>query len=179
MQAYPAIYSWATFPLTALIETNWELYQRIERKYPDDIKGTRTLVGITEVTSCAERALNFMHTGNPAVIKTTVMNPLWIGRAIINDGLPCFNPNLVKPKPIKVTYGHWVYDEVRNLPKSSSESALRYRYNELTVAVSILKLYLPKKKFFITFFLTLTRPNNFQTRGLADLHLILYNPNRV
>jgi hypothetical protein len=139
LQAYPAIYSWTTYPLTALIETNWDLLKKIRVKLKDGNEEVlQSLVAVTEVTGCAERALNFMHTGNPAVIKTSVMNPLWIGRAIIHDGLPSFNTMLVKPMSndmVKVQFGQWPYDDARNLPKSTSESALRYRYNELTVGV--------------------------------------------
>ena len=76
MQAYPAIYSWTTYPLTALIEANWEVFQNIVGRNLNNNKLLLMLIGLTEVTSCAERALNFMHTGNPAVIKTSVMNPL-------------------------------------------------------------------------------------------------------
>jgi hypothetical protein len=72
------MYSWNTYPLTSLIEINWDFLKTL----PADLdleKRSPIEVAVTEITGCAERALNFMHTGNPAVIKSTVMNPLWIG----------------------------------------------------------------------------------------------------
>ena len=141
MQAYPAIYSWTTYPLTALIEFTWEAHKKLIRKEKNE-KDLLTLVGLIEVTACAERALNFMHTGNPAVIKTSIMNPLWIGRAIVNDGLPSFNQKIVELgyNQLRVSFAQWPFDDGRNLPKSTAESALRYRYNEQTVAVSAFKV---------------------------------------
>lgn len=41
---------------------------------------------IIELCAAIERGLNFMHTGNAAVIASSVMTPLWIGRALIEDG---------------------------------------------------------------------------------------------
>jgi hypothetical protein len=129
-----------TYPLTALLEANWGAVKTLKPTAAKEDKLAME-VGLTEVTACAERALNFMHTGNPAVIKTSVMNPLWIGRAIIHDGLPSFNPNIVKVNnsgTTHVIFGEWPYDGIRKLPKSTSERAIRYRYNELTVGVSVL-----------------------------------------
>lgn len=51
----------------------------LEEKEKDETALLELLVDLTEVTACAERALNFMHIGNPAVVKTSVMNPLWCG----------------------------------------------------------------------------------------------------
>lgn len=122
-----------TYPLTALIEITWE-----EVKAREESLGELD-PGIVEVISCVERALNFMHTGNPAVIKTSIMNSLWIGRSIINDGVPSFHPGVVRvhcKDLVKVGHGEWPYDLVHDLPKSAGESALRYRYGEVAVGVS-------------------------------------------
>lgn len=81
--------------------------------------------------SVAERALNYMHTGNVAVIATSVMNPLWIGHSIVNDGIPCFNPRTVYIDryglPI-VSKSHWPYDSIIQQPKSSANKSQRYAY---------------------------------------------------
>jgi hypothetical protein len=140
-QAYPAIYSWTSYPLTALIEVNFEHLQKLERKKVPNTTLFPSLVGVTEVIACAERALNFLHTGNQAVIMTSVMNPLWIGRSIIVDGSPCFNPAIVKADPVdqvKVKLGDWPYDDARRQPKSTSGKTLRHRYGEQCVAVRVL-----------------------------------------
>lgn len=126
-----------SYPLTALIEINWEMLKSLNKE--EEEERLRKEVRLTEITACAERALNFMHTGNPAVIKTSIMNPLWIGRAIVNDGVPSFNPNIVRLSHnsiVKVIFSGWPYDNTRNLPKSTTESAIRYRYNEMAVGVS-------------------------------------------
>jgi hypothetical protein len=131
-----------TFPLTALIETNWEALQNVDKA--GNVERAQLMaiqVAVVEVTACAERALNFMHTGNPAVIKTSVMNPLWIGRAIINDGLPSFNSSIVKARfkeTVNVFFDLWPYDDIRNMPKSTAERSLRYRYNDQVASVSYL-----------------------------------------
>lgn len=128
-----------TYPLTALIEVNWEILKELDEKHLEDEIRLPIQIAVIEVLACAERALNFMHTGNPAVIKTSVMNPLWIGRSIINDGVPSFNQSIVKLSSrdaAKLIFCQWPYDDVRNLPKSTSESALRYRYKELVAGVS-------------------------------------------
>jgi hypothetical protein len=82
--------------------------------------------GLVELCSVAERALNYMHTGNAAVIATSVMNPLWVGNAIVRDGLPCFNTNIVAlnhGSPVAIIREKWPFDMIRHHPKSSSKAA--------------------------------------------------------
>ncbi|KIL64797.1 hypothetical protein M378DRAFT_178583 [Amanita muscaria Koide BX008] len=124
-EAYPAIYNWTTFPLTRVLRRVWRVGQ-------DFISSKRqpcpTLI---ELSSALERALNFMHTGNVAVIATSAMNPLWIGLAIIHDGLPCLNPALVPtligPNFVNVEY--WPQHDNR-LPKSASRCSQLRTYGE-------------------------------------------------
>jgi hypothetical protein len=65
------------YPLTCLLECVWDMCKQslCVQKQP---KPT-----FVELCVSLERALNFMHTGNAAVITTTLMNPLWIGLAIV------------------------------------------------------------------------------------------------
>ena len=86
---------------------------------------------LVELCSAAEHALNYMHTGNTAVIATSVMKPLWVGNAIIQDGLPCFNPHIVSIKvnsPVSVMAENWPYDEAKYQPKSSSSACQIFTY---------------------------------------------------
>jgi hypothetical protein len=80
-----------------------------------------------------ERALNYLHTGNVAVIATSVMNPLWIGRSIIQDGLPSINKDIVRTQRgsrILVKMDQWPFDKGRNLPRSVSKRAQGLTYGD-------------------------------------------------
>ncbi|KAF8872027.1 hypothetical protein BD779DRAFT_1477818 [Infundibulicybe gibba] len=118
--AYPAVYNWTTYPITALLDI-------IYRSTADAIKAkTFSDTFVVELCSVLERTLNYMHTGNASVIATTVMNPMWIGRAIVQDGLPCLNPQNVMiqhPSKVHISHQHWPYDRVLHLPYSSSRKS--------------------------------------------------------
>jgi hypothetical protein len=92
----------------------------------------------------AERALNYMHTGNVAVIATSVMNPLWVGNAIICDGLPCFNSKIVslRHNTVSVVVDRWPFDHVRHHPKTSSKAAQIFSYGTSHFNVSAVTLLL-------------------------------------
>jgi hypothetical protein len=124
-QSYPALYNWTTFPLTCLIERLWHhgCVTAKEDRYP----GSTTV----ELCSAAERALNFMHTGNVSVIATSAMNPLWIGLSIIHDGHPCINPHIV---PTLTSYpfvnrSRWPFNN-KGQPTSASRGAQLRTYGQ-------------------------------------------------
>ena len=97
--------------MTALLE---EVYAQAQPLFPDK-KFKHALM--VELCSVLERTLNFMHTGNTAVIASTVMSPLWIGRAIIKDGFPCINPKIIRivnSKHIEIDPIQWPQDLSRN-----------------------------------------------------------------
>ncbi|KIL55211.1 hypothetical protein M378DRAFT_182284 [Amanita muscaria Koide BX008] len=77
-----------------------------------------------ELCSALERALNFMHTGNVAIIATSAMNPLWIGLSIIHDGLPCLNEAILPTvaNKILIDKAQWPLNS-RNMPVSASRCA--------------------------------------------------------
>ena len=132
IKAFPAIYNWTTYPLTCLIECIFE--QALTSN--DNLKNDPLLVEICLVT---ERALNYMHTGNAAVIATSVMNPLWIGLAIIQDGQPSFNPNYLVTAHgtrVKVVPEVWPYNKKRHQPLSSSRRSQVLTYGEAYFNVS-------------------------------------------
>ena len=139
LKAFPAIYNWTSFPLTCAIESIFEQAMSnniISKKDPL----------LVEICSVAERALNYMHTGNAAVIATSVMNPMWIGRAIIQDGLPCFNPKYVMTgngTRIKVNAEVWPFNKKKHQPLSSSKRSQVLTYGEqyFNVSIDILIFY--------------------------------------
>lgn len=93
---------------------------------------------LIELCSVLERALNFMHTGNAAVIATTVMTPLWIGRAILKDGFPCLNMKIIQISGsyIQIDAKRWPFNPKLNGPHSSSRRAQILTYGESHFSVS-------------------------------------------
>ena len=92
--------------------------------------------------SVAERALNYMymHTGNVAVIATSVMNPMWIGHSIVYDGIPCFNPRIVHIDGHglpNVEKSSWPYDSTIQQPMSSAKKSQIYVYGTQIGQVSL------------------------------------------
>jgi hypothetical protein len=87
---------------------------------------------LVELCSASERALNYMHTGNAAVISTTVMNPLWIGHAVVHDGLPCLNRNIISlhtNSQVSIIKERWPYHHVRRQPMTCSSAAQIFAYD--------------------------------------------------
>lgn len=124
---FPALYKWTTYPLTTLLE---EVYAQTGPLFPAEKFKHAMMV---EFCSVLERALNFMHTGNTAVIATTVMNPLWIGRAILKDGFPCLNPKIVQivnSKHVQIDAVQWPQDFRHHRPHSSSRRSQILTYGE-------------------------------------------------
>ena len=106
-----------------------------QNKYPDDL--------LVEAAAVAERALNFMHTGNAAVITTTVMNPLWIGKALVQDRLPCINQkhiNVTHPQRLIIHGENWPYDEIKHMPKTALRRAFILTYGEAHFNVSTVSI---------------------------------------
>ncbi|KAF8221219.1 hypothetical protein L208DRAFT_1382346 [Tricholoma matsutake] len=74
--------------------------------------------------------------GNVAVIAMTIMNPLWIGQGIIQDGIPCYNPEMVTINGscmIRVDRDMWPYNPKTHQPRTSARTSQLYVYNK-TVA---------------------------------------------
>jgi hypothetical protein len=123
---------WTSYPLTCFIECVWQQAQSASNSAKKDPL-------LVEICSVAERALNYMHTGNAAVIATSVMNPLWIGMSIIQDGLPCFNPKYVVTahgNRIQVLPDVWPYNLKKHQPLCSSQRSQVLTYGESYFNVS-------------------------------------------
>jgi hypothetical protein len=103
---------WTLYPLTTLLEQIGEEAKRalLENKTPRCI--------LVELCSVAERAFNYLHTGNALVIATSFMNLLWIGQALIKDGLPCITGDVVLAwpgRPIVIEQDWWPFDTNKNM----------------------------------------------------------------
>ena len=131
-QAYPFIYPWATIALTRFIE---HIYNH-ERSNMN--KGRPVNPLNVELCAVLERALNYMHSGNTKVIATSVMNPLWIGKALLEDGLPCLNPKMVRfhATTWEVRGEYWPYDRSTGIPKSAAKCVFDTNYSGAIYNVS-------------------------------------------
>jgi hypothetical protein len=137
-QAFPQVYNWTTYPLTVLLEQMYS--QSKSRLATHNMKDTM----VVELCSVAERALNYMHTGNVAVIATRVMNPLWIGRAIIQDGIPCINPKYVNiglSSQLVIYAEQWPYNNSKYQPLTCSNRAQTLTYGDTHFRVSAKYIY--------------------------------------
>ena len=174
-QVYPNLYNWTTYPLVAFLE---QIYEQADKaltnaKQPDPLW--------VEVCCAAKRALNYMHTGNTAVITTSLMNPLWIGRSIPKDGLPCFNPSIVSVtfnSTIRMIDAKWPWDSKKHRPKSCSErcQVLTYNSSHYNVCIS-LSLSSQNNLFCSCFSVTRCGWKRFHWRCLAHLseqHICLF-----
>jgi len=109
---------------------------KAERKHIEEGE----MVNPLNVELCAmlERALNYMHTGNTKVIATTVMNPLWIGKALIQDGLPCVDPGILRvfASSWELCAEHYPYHRSTGIPTSAAGCVIRYNYGDTVFQVS-------------------------------------------
>ena len=119
------IYNWTTYPLTCLLEHIWRIgNEALEAKtYPRPV--------LVELCASVERALNYMHTGNAAVIATSLMNPLWLGLSVVQDGLACVNMRLVPSftRSVVINDQEWPYNKARQ-PKSASKGSQLRNYGQ-------------------------------------------------
>lgn len=84
-QVYPRCLEWTTFPITSLLEILWDSQQAA-------LQNNQAISPyLVELASVLERTLNVAHTGNVAVIATTLMDPLYVGRSLVDHGSPTFH----------------------------------------------------------------------------------------
>jgi hypothetical protein len=98
-----------------------------------------------ELCSFAERALNFMHTGSVKVLMPTIMDELWISRALINEGLPSFSPTIVTfgktmDDGILISSTQWPFKCNKGKPISGAKKAQDITYGNLLHNVSTIHL---------------------------------------
>jgi hypothetical protein len=97
-----------------------------------------------ELCAVLERALNFMHSGNIKVIAPTIMNPMWIGKALIQDGMPCLNPSIVRffSDSWEICMKDMINHTFARNPSSAAKCVILYNYGPCVFQVSILLLFL-------------------------------------
>ena len=128
-----------TYPLTVLLEAIW------------DMGAWRTggpTVKMVELCCIVERALNYMHTGNTAVLLTRIMNPLWTSQGLLKDGWPCFNSHLVRigdGQQLEWQIKQWPFDGRTCKPTSAAYASQAFYYSaeHARVRSHTLLLWLP------------------------------------
>jgi hypothetical protein len=92
-----------------------------------------------EVAACLERAINFAHTGNSKVLQKRLMDPLFLTRGIVRDGLPVLSEivhlgHLANTKP-SIDYHLWLTDS-RRMPVVGSLKSQTFRFGSQQASVS-------------------------------------------
>lgn len=123
---YPDCFKWTTFGVTTLIEKLWESQRDIM------LKGLKVSPYIVELSSVLERALNVAHTGNVRVIATSLMNPLLVGRSLLDHGTPTFSQSVIMGHTAKdsvfITEAEWPCHSSSKLPLTSSKRSQIFNY---------------------------------------------------
>ena len=136
LQAFPAVYNWMMYPLTVLLDDIWRTGSWSEG---------RPSVKTVELCSVVERALNYMHTGNTAVLLTRIMNPLWTSQGLLKDGWPCFNTRLVNfgnGKQAEWRIKQWLFDRSTRKPTSAAYASQAFYHGAEHARVRLCTLHL-------------------------------------
>lgn len=106
-------------------------------------KGKRVSPYVVELASVLERTLNVAHTGNVAVIATTLMNRLYVGRSLMDHGTPTFNESVkmghTHDDAVYVPEVLWPYNSDTREPITASRRSQIFNYgtDHWEVCVSI------------------------------------------
>lgn len=136
---YPDCFKWTTYGLTTLLEKLWASQRHVLEE------GRQVSPYIVELSSVLERALNVAHTGNVRVIATSLMNPMWIGRSLVDHGTPTFDDRLVMGHtaldPVHIPDVKWPRNETSRLPLSASKRSQVLNYGPQHWEVRITLFY--------------------------------------
>lgn len=134
IQAYPWIYPWSTAGLTQFIKAIYT-HERQNMKAGGQVNPLNV-----ELCAILERALNFMHSGNTKVIATSIMNRLWIGEALIQDGIPCLNPAMVRffADQWELVAERIPYNSATGIPSSAARTVIIHNYGDIVFNVSMI-----------------------------------------
>jgi hypothetical protein len=89
---FPSLYKWVSYPISLLIKS---IYEYDITRFKDD--GTLPCPLRLEFLACLERLLCFCHTGNTAVLATSLMHPLGLSHGVLKDGFPTLFPIFKHP----------------------------------------------------------------------------------
>jgi hypothetical protein len=124
------MYSWTTYPITAL--QDWLYATELSRINSSNPAPPDPF--FVEFTAITDRLYAFMHTGNAACLVRTVMDGLWVSRALLIDGLPSFNPRKfwiqVGGEKVSVQWnsGFWPIHPTSRAPLSAAKAGMLFHY---------------------------------------------------
>jgi|SRR5712672_1463155 len=144
IQVFPALFDWVSYPITLLIKSIYnrematQTLQNRERPCPLRL----------ELLASLERLLCYCHTGNTAVLATSLMDPLGLSRGVLKDGFPCLLP-LFTEQPIQSAYHHDLKIDPRRWPlkdrypavASKKSQILSYSVEHYSVSISSFTLH--------------------------------------
>ncbi|KAG6370252.1 hypothetical protein JVT61DRAFT_12196 [Boletus reticuloceps] len=125
----PELFQCATYPLTCLIEKLWkDVEPSLEAGYVVD-------PCILETMAMLERTLNYGHTGNTRVLTKTLMNQMWLGLSVVQDGLPCIADWFISSAAmsagmITIQKDRWPVHARTRLPLTASQRCQELTYGK-------------------------------------------------
>jgi len=132
LQIYPAIFEWVTYPIQFMLEVVWQIVKSNTAQQPSPY--------LVEIIASLERALVFAYTGNGKVLSRSVMAPLYISRALVDQGFPTVNAaifSLCSNDTIDVCPQLWPWDKANKGPAMCSGGSQSVHYSEPMHAVSV------------------------------------------
>lgn len=98
---------------------------------------------LLELVANVERALSYCHSGIGRCLSRTTMDPLWLSKGLLVDGMPTLAPHVVvialshssAPK-IHVNLDFWPMDRNTLVPHSAAKASLIFYYNRAVANVS-------------------------------------------
>ncbi len=98
------MFDWVAYPINTLIKSLFDFeMQRIDRA----TRRSRPCPFRVELLASLERTLAFCHTGNVAVLATSLMGPLRLSRSVVTNGFPYLDATIFHHQSITsaMTYG--------------------------------------------------------------------------
>ena len=134
-QIIPDLFKYASYPVTALIDLFWKKYNRQLRT------GSVIDPCMIEVVSMLERMLNYVHTGNAAVLCKKLMDRSWLSLGLLADGFPALSDAFIalgalSMSQLVVRSDSWPVDSQACCPLTSSKRSQQLTYGKAHYEVS-------------------------------------------
>lgn len=128
LQIFPLIYDLTLLGIRSLIDI---LYASRETTNDGSYPSQREILAI-ELMSQAERAYNYVHTGNTKCLTSTSMGNTWLSPSVIHDGMPCINKSVIKlslngeASRVNVQSSKWPVSPDLHVPYLSSKASILF-----------------------------------------------------
>lgn len=131
--------SWTMYPITALIECNWETNIK---PYLD--KNVAPNPYHIELMAICERVYNYGCTGNARVLPKKLMDKTWTSLALVEQGFPMLWPGLSFGADSKSPIVHdadWPVHPVTRYPLVASQRVQEFNFGKSQWEVSSFSVY--------------------------------------